>query len=176
MPDSLNIEPAIPVSVLVTYATCHGSTKEIAEAIAKELQDGELKVDLQPVGEVRKLDGYQAVIIGSAVHRGHWLPEALDFRQCQPASAQPIAVALFTVHITNPGNDENSRKNRLSYLDSIRPMLKPVSEGFFLGRFNRRGAAMLMPRWLSWIVPSMDFRNWKKIRAWSEEVRPLLLL
>ena len=121
------------------------------------------------------LDRYRAVIIGSAVHRGHWLPEALDFVKANQLALNRLPVALFAVHIANPGNDDSSRNNRLAYLDSVRPMLKPVSEGFFLGRFNRFGAAMLMPRWLAWIVPSMDFRNWKKIRAWAGEIRPLLL-
>ncbi len=40
----------------------------------------------------------------------------------------------------------------------------------FAGKFGRRGAAVLLPGLLSRLVPSLDFRDWRKIRAWSQSV------
>ncbi len=85
-------------------------------------------------------------------------------------------MALFTVYISNMGNDENSRRNRLAFLDAIRPLLDPVDEVFFAGKFDRRGAALLMPGWLARFGPPIDMEKWVKIRAWDEDLRPELLL
>jgi len=85
-----------------------------------------------------------------------------------------LPVALFCVHIRNLGDDEESRRNRLAYLDEVRSLLKPVEEGYFAGRFDRRGAALLLPSWAARFIPPMNFRSWKKIRAWAESIRPVL--
>jgi hypothetical protein len=78
------------------------------------------------------------------------------------------------VHIQNTGNDEASRQRRLAYLNEVRPLVEPVAEGFFAGRFNRRGAALLFPGWLARFVPNIDLRNWETIRAWAANISPLL--
>jgi hypothetical protein len=76
-------------------------------------------------------------------------------------------VALFCVHIQNLADDETSRRNRLAYLDRVRPLVQPVAEGFFAGRFDRRGARLLLPKVVAWMVPTIDLRDWKKIRGWT---------
>ena len=53
--------------VLVAYATKHGATAEIAEAIADELRHAGHEADCLGAGEVTGLDSYDAAIIGSAV-------------------------------------------------------------------------------------------------------------
>jgi menaquinone-dependent protoporphyrinogen IX oxidase len=110
------------------------------------------------------------VLIGSAVQYGTWLPEAVDFVKTQQATLARLAVALFCVHIQNGGDDENSRQKRHAYLDAVRPLVQPVAEGFFMGRFNRRGARLMLPGWLARFVPTLDFRNWDRVHAWGETV------
>jgi menaquinone-dependent protoporphyrinogen oxidase len=53
--------------ILVAYASKHGATQEIAEAIADELRQADHDIDCIPAGHVRDLEPYQAVVIGSAV-------------------------------------------------------------------------------------------------------------
>ena len=53
--------------VLVAYATKYGSTRGVAEAIASRLAEPGMDVDLQPVGEVRSLDRYDAVVLGDVL-------------------------------------------------------------------------------------------------------------
>ena len=36
--------------------------------------------------------------------------------------------------------------------------LQPVAEGYFAGKFDRRGAALMLPGWLARFVPPLDFR------------------
>jgi menaquinone-dependent protoporphyrinogen oxidase len=162
--------------ILVAYASGLGSTVEIAMEIAKTLGTNGISVDVKPVRENPALDGYQAILVGSAVRHGHWLPEAVEFVEQNRQVLNNLPVALFCVHISNLGNDENSRCNRLVYLDEIRAiLLNPIDEAYFAGKFDRRGAALLMPGLLARFVPPMDFRKWKRIRAWAESVGPQLL-
>ena len=58
--------------VLVAYGSRHGSTAEIAEAIAATLREAGLAVDCRKAGEVDSLDGYDAVVLGSAVYMRRW--------------------------------------------------------------------------------------------------------
>ena len=62
--------------VLVTYASKHGATAEIAEAIAQELGSQDLQTDCRPAGDVKSLDDYGAVVLGSAVYMKRWQPDA----------------------------------------------------------------------------------------------------
>jgi menaquinone-dependent protoporphyrinogen oxidase len=161
--------------ILIAYATYAGSTAEVAAAIGETLSAHGASVKVQPISDHPQIDGYQAVLIGSAVQHGNWLPEAVEFVKANQGVLNRVPVALFCVHIQNTGDDEQSRKNRLAYLDQVRALLQPVAEGFFAGKFDRRGAALLLPGMLARLVPPLDFRNWKKIRAWSNHVHPMLL-
>lgn len=161
--------------VLAAYATYAGSTIEVAFAISETLGEKGFLVDVKPIKENPPIDGYQAVLIGSAVQHAHWLPEAVDFIKANQSALNRLPVALFCTHIQNLEDDETSRGNRLAYLDEVRPLLQPVDEGFFAGKFDQCGAALLLPSWLARFVPPLDFRNWEKIRAWAESIYPLLL-
>lgn len=161
--------------ILVTYATCFGSTQEVAETIAARLREQGVAVDLRPMAEVDSLDGYGAALLGSAVQHGTWLPEALAFAEAHQQALRLMPVALFSVHITNLGNDAASQRNRRAFLDSVRPLVQPVTEVFFAGKFDRRGAALLLPRWAARFIPTMDMRKWQTIHAWADDVPALLL-
>jgi menaquinone-dependent protoporphyrinogen oxidase len=160
--------------VLIAYATYAGSTVEIAAALGETLGARGFSVDVKPIQEKPQVDEYQAVLIGSAVHHGNWLPEAIDFVKANQPALNHMPVALFCVHIQNLGNDEPSRQRRLAYLNEVRPLVQPINEGFFAGCFNRRGATRLLPGWLAHLVPNIDLRNWETIRAWATNVSPLI--
>ena len=56
-----------------------------------------------------------------------------------------------------------------------RTLLEPAVEGYFAGRFNRRGAALLLPSVIARFVPTLDFRNWEKIHSWAKNLYPQLV-
>jgi menaquinone-dependent protoporphyrinogen oxidase len=161
--------------VLVAYASATGSTVDVAAALGETLGERGLAVDVRPITEDLQPQDYDAVLIGSAVQYGTWLPEAIKFVEENMSALDRVPVALFCVHIQNGGDDESSRRKRAAYLDAVRPLVGPVAEGFFMGRFNRRGARLMLPGWLARFVPALDFRNWTKIRAWAESTGPLLV-
>ncbi len=65
--------------ILVTYAIRKNSTAEVAHCIAETLRAAGQTVDLQTVKAVRDVGRYDAVVLGSAIRFGHWLPEAVNF-------------------------------------------------------------------------------------------------
>ena len=67
--------------VLVAYATKLGSTGEIAEAIAQVLRDGGHHALALPARDVRSLDDWDAVILGSAVYAAYWRKDARLFTE-----------------------------------------------------------------------------------------------
>ncbi len=154
--------------ILVTYATRAGSTVEVAAAIGETLSQRGFAVDVKPVKDQPHLDGYQAVIMGSAIRMGSWLPEAVDFVKANQQALNQIPVVLFTVHIMNLGDDEQSRAARLAYLNTVRPLLKPVDEVFFAGEIDPAKLSFvdrLMGKMVK--APLGDLRDWDKIRSWA---------
>jgi menaquinone-dependent protoporphyrinogen oxidase len=67
------------MSVLVGYATAHGSTREIAERLGIRLSELGCGADVVPLESSADPGGYSAVVLGTAVHSRRWLPVAEDF-------------------------------------------------------------------------------------------------
>ena len=66
------------MTILVSAASRHGATTEIAGAIATHLRSAGHDVDIREPAAVRDLDGVDAVVLGSAVYAGHWLKPARE--------------------------------------------------------------------------------------------------
>ena len=49
----------------------HGATQEIAEAVGRTLNDRGVAAAVVPMADVTDLDGYDAVIVGSAVYKSN---------------------------------------------------------------------------------------------------------
>lgn len=156
--------------VLIAYASATGSTVDIAAAIGETLGGRGYSVDVHPVKDRPPAAGYQAALVGSAVQGGHWLPEAVDFVQANQADLNRLPLALFSVHFFYRGDDAKSQQMRLTYLDRVRPLVPSATTVFFAGRFDQRTTAVGLPRWLARLTPTMDRRDWVKIRAWAQAV------
>ena len=57
--------------ILVAYASKHGSTREIAQAIGDVLRDAGFAVKVAAVSTVSDLSPYDAVVLGSALYAAH---------------------------------------------------------------------------------------------------------
>lgn len=153
--------------VLITYATRAGSTAEIAAAIGETLSTRGYTVDVKPVKQKPNLAGYVAVVIGSAVRMGNWLPEAVDFVKANQTALAQLPVALFTVYMLHTGDDEASRTARLAYLNAVRPLLKGAEEVYFEGKMDFSRLSLL-DRLIARMVGAVeaDRRDWNRIRNW----------
>lgn len=161
-------EDSMKDKVLIAYASKCGSTSEVAVAIAKELTARGKTVDVCLSKNVSTLDGYQAVVVGSAIRMGQWLPEAVEFVETYQQTLWLLPTAFFTVHMMNLGDDETSRKNRLAYLDSVRKIMTPQQEMFFAGKMDMARLSFL-DRLIAKAVKATDadLRDWQAIRSWA---------
>lgn len=85
--------------VLVIYSTRTGSTKGVAEGIGTTLSGLGEDVDVAPMQGVTNLSQYSAVIAGSAIQAGKWLPEAMSSVFLQPGfkSLMCYVVSVFVI-------------------------------------------------------------------------------
>ncbi|MDD5467576.1 MAG: flavodoxin domain-containing protein [Anaerolineales bacterium] len=157
--------------ILVTYATRAGSTVEVAAAIGESLNQRGFAVDVKPVKAKPSLNGYDAVVLGSAIRMGGWLPEMVDFVKANQFALNTLPVALFTVHMLNIGDDEQSRTNRLAYLSTVRPLLQKADEVYFAGKMDFSRLSFL-DRFISGMVKvrEEDRRDWDNIRNWAQTI------
>jgi menaquinone-dependent protoporphyrinogen oxidase len=168
--------------ILVTYATCTGSTVGVAEAIGATLSERGLTVDVLPMKEVKDLTPYRAVVAGSAIQGKQWLPEAVDFVRANRAELSRKPFAAFLVCMTLAmKNGENYRPVVAEFLAPVRALVRPVSEGLFAGRLDISKVPTLKDRVLFrlsvlfGVWTEGDHRNWKAIRAWAENLAPRLI-
>ena len=82
--------------VLVAYGSKHGATEEIAERIGRSLREAGHEPVLRTAGDVRDLDGYDAVVLGSAVYGGRWRRDARRLLRRLPRSLGQRPLWLFS--------------------------------------------------------------------------------
>lgn len=164
---------------LIAYATRFGSTIEVAEAVGAILCKSDVYVDVRLAQDVTGLDEYEAVILGSSVRDGKWLPEATNFLKRHQKALAVRPLALFVVCIALAQDTPENRKMALSYLEPVLrdlPDLKPVDIGLFAGEINTARMGFFSRRAVRKLQSQAgDFRDWEMIRNWAARVSPLLL-
>jgi len=154
--------------VLVAYASKCGSTGEVAQAIAQELCSQGMTVDVRRVSEVKDVSEYDAFVVGSAIRMGSWLGEAKKFVEANAAALQAAPTAIFTVHMLNTDDSEESKTNRTAYVAPIHAHVQPQSEAFFAGKMELSKLSFL-DRMLSKMMGAQDEdkRDWDAVKQWA---------
>ena len=157
--------------ILVTYATRAGSTLEVAALVAAVLRTAGTTVDVTYVRAVHELKDYDAVIIGSAIRMGQWLPEAVEFVKTNRETLSHIPTAYFLVSGFMRQDSPQMRQRALAYLDPVRTMLEPISIGLFAGKMDY-STMDWQDRSIAEAVSSSagDWRNWQAIRSWAHDL------
>ena len=154
----------------------------MAEAIGRVLAEGGLPVEICRMSEVRDLAPYRAVVAGSAIQAGKWLPEAMQFVETHRAelAQKPFAVFLVCMTLAMP-NAAQYGAFVADFLQPVRALVKPVSEGLFAGTLDISKVPSLGDRIkfrlsvLFGVWSEGDHRDWNAIRDWAHSTRPLLV-
>lgn len=180
---SCGLEKKTSEKVLVAYASFCGSTGGVAEAIGQVLCDKGASVDVRLVKNVKDLDSYQAVVVGSATRSSSWWPDAIEFVKIHHKVLSQMPVAYFLTCLALYKDTKESRRVARSYMDPVLKAVtgvKPVDMGFFAGvldyrKLNLMYRMVMKSKMKKRGIPEGDFRDWNAIRSWAEGLcSPLL--
>jgi menaquinone-dependent protoporphyrinogen oxidase len=120
------------------------------------------------------------VVAGSAIQGERWLPEAMQFMRTHQAVLASKPFAAFLVCMTLTISDGKYRDRVADWLEPVRELVKTVSEGLFAGALDISTVPSVWDRLkfrltvLGSIWSEGDHRDWDAIRAWAEELVPLV--
>jgi len=145
--------------VLVAYATKHGFTREVAEAVSKTLRAEGVQVDLRPARGVRgPIGDRDLVVLGAPVSSRRWHRDAHRFLKRHRKELLTVPVAVFGMGPRNPGQEAWQRSRRqLDRALAKRDWLRPAAVAVFGGADPRRGT----------VSSDATLRDWDAVRAWA---------
>ncbi len=156
-------------SVLIAFTTKHGSTEEVARAIAEALRRPGTSADVRRAKDVRDLEGYDMVVVGAPLYMGRWRREAVSFLRRHRRALTELPTAVFALGPV--GDSEESREEPQRQLDRALakvPDVEPASVALFGGVIDPAKLRFPFNR-----MPAGDWRDWDAIRAWGEELASL---
>ncbi len=168
--------------MLIAYASQFGTTAEVAHAIGEVFAQNGTSVETKWVNDVDSLDGYDAVIVGSAIQYDRWMPAAANFVQAHQETLSKLPVAYFFTCLTLAQQSDKTAQKAQEYADklvALAPQVKPVSVGRFAGAINYQKLSLpfrLLFKGLAITtgVKEGDYRNWEAIRAWANSMQGAL--
>ncbi len=163
-----------PYRVLVAVASRHGATREIAAALARDLTgnaaapDLELHASVVPVEHHPDPLHHDAVVLGSAVYGGSWLPVARRFATGSAAALRTRPLWLFS---SGPIGRPPFPDAEPYDIATMTAMLQPRGSLVLPGRlepallsFAERAVVTAMR------APVGDARDWGLVRQWADEI------
>ena len=156
------------MKVLVTIASKHGATEEVGKVIVEELENAGLEVDLEKPEEVYSLDGYGAVIIGSAVYLTKWMDNANDFCRRFASELRRTPLWAFSVGLSGVPQDKVQDSSRVG---PVLLNIEPKEYVTFPGRLDPTELS-LRERTVARLGGAVegDFRDDQLVRDWAKKI------
>lgn len=174
--------------VLVVYSSRYGGTQGIARRVAGRLRAAGLAVDLRPARSACSPDGYDAVVVGSAVYHGSWMHEAVRYVRRHHRGLAERPVWLFSSGPLGADPEDNLGRDKAEHSEpeqmyEYRHWLRPRGERLFFGSLRRsslRRADRVLSRLAAarnaWDEVEGDFRDWDAVDAWADDIAAELTL
>jgi menaquinone-dependent protoporphyrinogen oxidase len=157
--------------VLVAYASKRGSTAEIAQVIAAVLRESGHEADCREAGTVAGLDGYDAVVLGSAVYMRRWRGDARHFLRKHRHAMEQRPLWIFSSGPTgDPSRDNPSWTEPAHTMRKVEEM--GAREHVVFGGAMPREPHGRVERSMVENTPEewRDRRDWDAIRAWARGI------
>ncbi len=156
------------MKVLVTAASRHGTTAEIAEAIAGVLRTARLEVDVIDPDAVTTIADYDAIVLGSGVYAGHWLKPAKAFVERHELALRGRTVFLFS---SGPIGDPPRPLEDPAEVAAIDETTMAIDHRVFAGRLTESDLGAGERLIIKMVrAPFGDFRSWDDITEWATAI------
>lgn len=159
------------MNVLVAYASKRGSTAEIAEAVAATLHDTGLEVDLAKVNEIKSLEPYDALVLGSAVYMKCWQGDAKHFLRKHRLALIEMPFWVFSSGpVGDPDEDQPEWVESPKFIDKVE-QLGARGHVVFGGRLAGEPRGPIERAMVAGTPPEhRDRRDWDQIQSWASSV------
>jgi menaquinone-dependent protoporphyrinogen oxidase len=157
-------------NVLVAYASKYGASAEIATKIQETLLSKGIQTQVVDVATYQLNEKFDAVVIGSAVYAGNWLPHAAAFLINNTEKLREKPVWIFSSGPTGEGNAVEQMKGWLypAGLKSAIEEIAPKDIKLFHGDLNMKKLNFFEKLIIKLMkAPQGDFRNWQEIEQWA---------
>jgi menaquinone-dependent protoporphyrinogen oxidase len=158
--------------ILVAYATHAGSTREIAEFIARALTERGMEMEIQEMKSVKSAKGFDAFVLGAPMYIFHILGDAHRFLKKYKNEIEKTPTAFFSLGpITEKEEDWKNAREPFEKELAKYPWFHPVAKEVFGGKLDSSKLGFpysLMPGKDQ--LPQGDIRDWDKIKAWAESL------
>jgi len=166
--------------MLVAYGTRYGSTREVAETVAATLGGQGIDTDVKQAREVRSLDGYDAVVLGTPLYMGALHKDVRALLEKNRAALEHTPFALFALGPIKA--DDGLDGSRAQLIDALAklPVPTPASTAVFVGAYDpaRLGfkdkMIAALPASPLHGEAAHDERDWGAVLAWTRELADLL--
>lgn len=162
------------MKVLVTVASRYGATQEIGDAIGQVLAGHGLDVTVARAEDLDDVRRYDAVVLGSAVYMGRWLPAARRFVE---QYGEEMAERLTWLFSSGPlGSPPRPHEEAAVSLAPVWANTRPLGHRLFAGKLDRRELGFRDRAVVTAVrAPEGDFRDWEDIRAWASSIAETLV-
>jgi menaquinone-dependent protoporphyrinogen oxidase len=158
--------------ILVTAASKHGATAEIADAIAGKFRESAIDVEIHAPDAVDDVVPYDAVVIGSAVYAGHWLEPARRFVDRHATALASRPTWLFS---SGPIGDPPKPDEELVEIAPMMQRLGARGHRTFPGRLDPGSLGFVERAVVAALrAPHGDFRDFNDIRSWAADIAAAL--
>jgi menaquinone-dependent protoporphyrinogen oxidase len=152
--------------ILIAFDTKHGSTAEVADAIASRLRERGAEVEIGPARGASDLTDFRGIIVGAPIYSGRWMKGAhrllRKLAKVPPDRRPPVAIfALGPRKDEGPEDWVRPRQQFERALDKHRT-ISPISTALFGGVDPPRKK------------DHRDVRDWGAIAAWADQVGDLI--
>ena len=157
------------MTVLVAYASKHGSTQGIAERITEKLRQMGKQAEVRSVDAVKDPGSYEAFVVGSAIYYGSWLKEATEWVHRNQAVLAGRPVWLFS---SGPlGTEVKDTEQQPREMAEFQKLIKPRDHQVFFGSLDHNKLSFTERMVLKAVrAHEGDYRDWEAIDAWAESI------
>ncbi len=172
------------MKILVSYASAQGSTKEVAEFVGRVLSTYNAQITVANVADIQNVEGYDAYILGTAIHGSLWLQEMCTFleRFKDQLTKNPMYFWVSCIRAL----EEDGRQHALKYYFDYKALeaFHVRAVAVFTGKLDTSAITrdeewFLVANYDGKLTPGNirhDYRDWQAIAAWTNSLAKDLAL